>query len=566
MRPFLLGLFVDLAVLGLFTSAAFGGVDIAVQHVETYPGRDITVEVGVSDITDDAVRAAQFDLGYDPSVLSPIGVSTEGSLTEGWLASHRTVSEGVLRVGLAGSTETVGSGKLLDVVFHVPEQASGSSALTLSRVLLNRDVPRSISEGSVDVLEVPTVMEFSYGLVSGWNLLSLPGIGDPLPLDAVSLGAYTWNSGSQTWMYLPLVSGEALPAVSVGMFLFADSNAFVPVTVDVDAPTARSVPVELHPGWNLVGAPSNVGSPVSFPVSALTGAGPVYRYDPIEGAYQLVSEMVAGAGYWVFNGAEGALMVDLAQPRDLPLDAFAAAPTLPARSAATWSATLRLHLDDGTTRSVVIGVDDMAQVGFDAFDLPLPPPPPGPRYAELFVSSSDRERQLARSVQTAIPTGTEWTVTARLPKTEGVIEWSRPQTPEHWRLHLEVDGNVTDMREITSARLQRGVHRLRIHLSRVEPSATRMLPNYPNPFNPETWIPFELREAASVTVRVYHPNGSLVRTLNLGRRESGHYIGRSDAAYWDGRNETGEVVASGAYLYELQADDYHAMKRMVILK
>ena len=58
MRPFLLGLFVDLAVLGLFTSAAFGGVDIAVQHVETYPGRDITVEVGVSDITDDAVRAA----------------------------------------------------------------------------------------------------------------------------------------------------------------------------------------------------------------------------------------------------------------------------------------------------------------------------------------------------------------------------------------------------------------------------------------------------------------------------------------------------------------------------
>jgi len=101
---------------------------------------------------------------------------------------------------------------------------------------------------------------------------------------------------------------------------------------------------------------------------------------------------------------------------------------------------------------------------------------------------------------------------------------------------------------------------------RIEPFANRLMANYPNPFNPETWIPFELSEAADVTVRIYGIAGDLVRTLELGALAVGEYVARDDAAYWDGRNAAGEAVASGVYIYELTAGDYHAVRRMLVLK
>ena len=101
---------------------------------------------------------------------------------------------------------------------------------------------------------------------------------------------------------------------------------------------------------------------------------------------------------------------------------------------------------------------------------------------------------------------------------------------------------------------------------RIEPFRSQVLANYPNPFNPETWIPFELAEAGSVTVRIYALGGSVVRTLELGYREQGLHTDPASAAYWDGRNETGESVSSGVYVYELTAGQYRGLRRMVIAK
>ncbi|MBT5711820.1 hypothetical protein HOI71_12310 [Candidatus Poribacteria bacterium] len=95
---------------------------------------------------------------------------------------------------------------------------------------------------------------------------------------------------------------------------------------------------------------------------------------------------------------------------------------------------------------------------------------------------------------------------------------------------------------------------------------TALLANFPNPFNPETWIPFDLSEAAEVTVTVYDARGMLVRRLDLGRLPSGVYRGRSTAAYWDGRNDIGEQVSSGAYIYELRAGAHREMRRMIVRK
>ena len=98
------------------------------------------------------------------------------------------------------------------------------------------------------------------------------------------------------------------------------------------------------------------------------------------------------------------------------------------------------------------------------------------------------------------------------------------------------------------------------------PLKSLLLPNYPNPFNPETWIPYQIREPAEVMIRVYNAQGRLVRTLNLGQREAGFYLGRSRAASWDGHNDAGEKVSSGVYFYQIQADYFNATRKLVIVK
>jgi hypothetical protein len=108
-----------------------------------------------------------------------------------------------------------------------------------------------------------------------------------------------------------------------------------------------------------------------------------------------------------------------------------------------------------------------------------------------------------------------------------------------------------------------------VHLKLVvprAPKATLLVQNYPNPFNPETWVPFQLAQAADVTIQIYDIHGQLVRQLNLGRKEPGYYISRDRAAYWDGTNSSGERVSSGIYFYRLDTNGYSATRKMIVAK
>ena len=120
--------------------------------------------------------------------------------------------------------------------------------------------------------------------------------------------------------------------------------------------------------------------------------------------------------------------------------------------------------------------------------------------------------------------------------------------------------------DIGDANFQRGIGFLQQLLAALTPKETSLLPNYPNPFNPETWIPYRLARAAEVTITIYDTKGTQVRRLALGNQAAGHYAERGKAAYWDGRNEDGEAVASGIYIYQFRAGDYAASSRMVIVK
>ena len=132
-----------------------------------------------------------------------------------------------------------------------------------------------------------------------------------------------------------------------------------------------------------------------------------------------------------------------------------------------------------------------------------------------------------------------------------VIQW--------WieRAEIENDGSVA---------FQQGIANLQRLLASLMPEETTLLANYPNPFNPETWIPYHLANPSDVRITIYDTRGTVVRRLDLGHQREGYYTSRSRAAYWDGRNTVGERVASGVYFYQLQADHLSFLRKMLILK
>ena len=98
------------------------------------------------------------------------------------------------------------------------------------------------------------------------------------------------------------------------------------------------------------------------------------------------------------------------------------------------------------------------------------------------------------------------------------------------------------------------------------PQETALLANYPNPFNPETWIPYQLAVPAEVTLTIYDMNGHALRRLAVGLQAAGMYQNRNRALYWDGRNGSGESVASGVYFYTLTSGEFTATRKMLIRK
>ena len=144
---------------------------------------------------------------------------------------------------------------------------------------------------------------------------------------------------------------------------------------------------------------------------------------------------------------------------------------------------------------------------------------------------------------------------------------AQPQVPETLTA-VEVQGWLIDARalQVRDPIMKRGFAVLEQLLVSLTPRETELLANYPNPFNPETWIPYRLAEDAVVTLTIYDLSGQVVRTLEVGHRIASVYENRSKAIYWDGRNEVGEQVASGVYFYNLSTGNYSATRKMLVVK
>ena len=130
---------------------------------------------------------------------------------------------------------------------------------------------------------------------------------------------------------------------------------------------------------------------------------------------------------------------------------------------------------------------------------------------------------------------------------------------QHWLTQAQ----QADLTDVTSVK---GIRFLEQLLAAFTPKETALLANYPNPFNPETWIPYQLAKPADVALTIYDIQGRVVRDLDLGHQRAGIYQSRARAAHWDGRNAQGESVASGVYFYTLKAGDFTATRKLLIRK
>ena len=99
-----------------------------------------------------------------------------------------------------------------------------------------------------------------------------------------------------------------------------------------------------------------------------------------------------------------------------------------------------------------------------------------------------------------------------------------------------------------------------------KPVKYQVFQNFPNPFNPETWIPFQMPESADVTVKIYNVFGQTIRTIDLGQKGIGRYLSKDESIHWDGRNQNGELVPSGVYFYQFRAGKFMEMKKMLLVK
>ena len=150
--------------------------------------------------------------------------------------------------------------------------------------------------------------------------------------------------------------------------------------------------------------------------------------------------------------------------------------------------------------------------------------------------------------------------------TAAPLIWS--VNPDNMPTRATVAAWLQEARKVNLAEpaFQRGILMLESLLNWLTPKTTALLANYPNPFNPETWIPYQLATPADVSISIYTTDGKLIRQLDLGHQPVGMYHHRSSAAYWDGKNGLGESVASGVYFYTFSAGEFSATRKLLIRK
>jgi hypothetical protein len=278
-------------------------------------------------------------------------------------------------------------------------------------------------------------------------------------------------------------------------------------------------------------------------------------------------------GYWIYSNREGAvLQIDPTVPGKGVLPGTPTAPA--AQMPYNWSVKVMPEADGVFGTAKFAGIVSDANDGIDKYDVMDLPALPGQVARLAFITEEGDYLQDMKAPADEMFWNFKVSSVTNIPVT---LRFDASAVPSEYRTVLLIDNvteAATDLRKASSYAYKSSekIRNFKLIISKahietyIVPKHSVLLQNYPNPFNPETWVPYRLATAGDVNISIYNIAGQLVRTLELGHREAGSYTVKERAAYWDGRNATGERVASGVYFYNVQSGSFHATKRMVIVK
>jgi parallel beta-helix repeat protein len=399
----------------------------------------------------------------------------------------------------------------------------------------------------------------------GWNLISIP-VKLPSSINVVLQSIIPHYSS--VWTYETTVAGgewkrfikngpwflNNLWAVDAGKGYWVQMSDSTILTLAGDEVAAEPSP--LKPGWNLVGCNSLTAGRVEDVIANAPGCKSVWTYESVsygEGEWKKyivgassgnnLEWVESGKGYWVdvqegFNpewdvsGSVGTAPAAYAMPPTFSVSTDR--PGIPCTIWGSIEANGVKMTGRATARrapTVILKVDDEVQSSYQLGTVS--------QYGDYYVLD--------------VPT----TVT-RKPKL------ATPDSSTQVELYVQFEDTITKAASIPQGRPGE-IMQLDLYVN-VTPEASLLYQNYPNPFNPDTWIPYRLKEDADVAISIYTSTGQLVRRLSLGHKPAGFYIDRQKAAYWDGKNEAGEHIASGVYFYSIKAGDLTAIRKMAIVR
>ena len=291
----------------------------------------------------------------------------------------------------------------------------------------------------------------------------------------------------------------------------------------------ESISIQLFKGWNVISIP---GTPVNSDPNSLVRPGsqiglPLYRYKDVTG-FQKVRQLKLGEGYWIYTHSHS----EVIHIPYIPVDHY------------TISLEKGLNLIGSVSGKAV----------FDDFE--------GSARLERIVYRKDPiDKQYYHVLPGALKPGIGYYVYANHAGTL-TVKVSAPAAPASFL----TEPRISDVKFPTPPLMLSEAVQTPWSSKHFAPSTSKILTNFPNPFNPETWIPFQIKRESVVTIYIHNSTGQLVKKLEVGSRPAGVYDSRERAIYWNGMNEQGEPVSSGSYFYTLQAGDFQGTKKMLLLK
>ena len=454
-----------------------------------------------------------------------------------------------------------------------------------------------------------------------WNIIAPPVAPTSTRIDDSTFGdlgsyalanwlAFRWDPASESYEQPDDVGGTSTDVFETGAAWFVSADdisgtgavdltvAGTSANVSTDASGRIVIPIKgstTAAMWNMVGNPFNFDFPWSDATVSVRKAGSTFEFTPTQADGDQTADgggivdwidntawtwdaantvfmsaesddgtlsLAPGEGFFIRSAIDGELLLT---PTEASVQAAARiAPLVVGK----WGVELTVASGDAhDSARAVVADEELSSTG----EAP-PSPISGTAQVTLVRDASTGTSPWTEFSVLSVHETSEmrWTVDV-LAAQGGELTWETWDLPDNYDLFLQEAGSMrsVDLRERQGIALDASERRRSFVLTARQHALvtqSRLLPNYPNPFNPETWIPFELSDASEVAITIYDVRGEVVRQLQLGYRPEGQYVGRAKAGYWDGRNELGERVASGLYLYEIKAGSFTQRRKMAVVK